>query len=160
MCLLLADFLRDSLTLGAEAQIPLSRELDLVSRFLDIERVRFGDRLRAEFDIADAGSCLVPPLALQPLVENAVTHGIAHLLTGGTIRIEARCSPARLFITITNPCDRDRPTRGGAGVGLANVRGRLRALHADEARVDAVETDGTWRVEVTMPAVVARSDDA
>jgi sensor histidine kinase YesM len=159
MCLLLAGFLRDSLTLGAEANIPLGRELDLVSRFLEVERVRFGDRLRVEIDEGDAADCLVPPLVLQPLVENAVTHGIAHTLSGGTIRITALRTPARLALIVENPCDRDRPKGMGTGVGLANVRRRLRALHGDDARVDAVEQGGTWRVEVMLPADRASEHD-
>jgi two-component system sensor histidine kinase AlgZ len=154
MCLLLADFLRDSLTLGAEARITLGRELELVRRFLEIERVRFGDRLMIDLDDGDASECLVPPLVLQPIVENAVRHGIAHTLSGGTIRVAARRSPVALSIVVESPCDRDRPRRTGTGVGLTNVRGRLRALHGDDARVDAAERDGFWRVEVTMPVTL------
>ncbi len=82
MCLLLGDFLRETLALGSEDRITLSRELALLDRFLAIERVRFGDRLRAELCAGDAGGCCVPPLLLQPIVENAVTHGIAHLIEG------------------------------------------------------------------------------
>jgi two-component system sensor histidine kinase AlgZ len=119
-----------------------------------VERVRFGERLRIDVNAGNAAACLVPPLVLQPLVENAVTHGIAHVLEGGTVRIEARCSPAALSIVVENPCDSDRPSRAGGGVGLSNVRGRLRALHGDDARVDAGERDGVWRVEVTMPVVM------
>jgi hypothetical protein len=79
MCLLLADFLRETLALGARARIPLASELALATRFLAVEQVRFGDRLRVDVQSApDADACLVPPLLLQPLVENAVTHGIAH----------------------------------------------------------------------------------
>src|SRR4051812_29289278 len=81
MCLLLADFLRDTLALGARDRIPLSSELALARRFLAIEQVRFGDRLQVDVAaLADAEACEVPPLLLQPLVENAVTHGIAHVL--------------------------------------------------------------------------------
>jgi two-component system, LytTR family, sensor histidine kinase AlgZ len=153
MCLLLADFLRDSLMLGAEARIPFKQELDLARRFLEVERVRFGERLRLDVNAGNAAACLVPPLVLQPLVENAVTHGIAHVLEGGIVRIAARCSSAVLSIVVENPCDPDRPSRAGGGVGLSNVRARLRALHGDEARVHAGERDGVWRVEVTMPVV-------
>lgn len=152
MCLLLADFLRDTLTVGSEARITLARELELAGRFLEVERVRFGDRLTIHVDAGEAGACLVPPLVLQPIVENAVTHGIAHALGGGTIRIAARRSSTQLFIVVESPCEADRPRRAGGGVGLSNVRGRLRALHGDEARVDAAERDGAWRVELSMPA--------
>ena len=95
MCVLLADFLRDSLALGSEPRIPLARELALAARFLEIERVRFGDRLNVDVHAAGAGDCLVPPLLLQPIVENAVTHGVAHVVSGGTIRVRAARRPVR-----------------------------------------------------------------
>jgi hypothetical protein len=152
MCLLLADFLRDSLALGGEDRITVARELALIDRFLAIERVRFGDRLRAEITPGNAASCLLPPLLLQPLVENAVTHGIAHVLEGGVVRVAADRRDGTLRIVAENPCDPDRPPRRGGGVGLANVRARLRALHGADATVVAGEHDSVWRVEVTMPA--------
>ena len=155
MCMLLADFLRDSLALGSEARITAAREVGLAERFLDIERVRFGDRLRIEVSDAGAGACLVPPLLLQPIVENAVTHGVAHVLAGGTIRIALSRNAGTLTMVVENPCDPDRPRRTGTGLGLANVRARLRALYADDARIGAREEDGVWRVEVSLPAETA-----
>ena len=123
MCLLLAEFLRETLALGSESRITVARELKLVDRFLAVERIRFGDRLDVDLAAdASAATCLVPPLLLQPLVENAVTHGIAHLLERGTIRIAASRTPARLSIVVENPCDPDRPRGTGAGVGVSNVR--------------------------------------
>jgi histidine kinase/histidine kinase/DNA gyrase B/HSP90-like ATPase len=151
MCLLLADFLRDSLALGSAYRITLGRELALAGRFLEIERVRFGNRLQVELASGGADACLVPPLLLQPIVENAVTHGVAHVLAGGTIRIAASRGTATLTIVVENPCDPDRPRRTGTGLGLANVRARLRALHGDNARLSAEEREGVWRVEVSLP---------
>jgi two-component system, LytTR family, sensor histidine kinase AlgZ len=154
MCLLLADFLRDSLAFGAHGRITLARELGLIERFLEIERVRFGSRLRTDIRAGDAGECLLPPLLLQPLVENAVTHGIAHLIDEGVVSVAARRDGSHLRIVVENPCDPERPRRGGAGVGLSNVRARLRTLHGTDATLLTRETEGTWRVEITMPAVV------
>jgi two-component system, LytTR family, sensor histidine kinase AlgZ len=151
MCVLLADFLRDSLALGSEPRIPLRRELALAGRFLEIERVRFGGRLRVELSAQEAEDCLVPPLVLQPIVENAVTHGIAHLVEGGTIRVRASRGTATLTIVADNPCDADRPRGTGTGVGLPNVRARLRALYGDNAHMSAGEAGGLWRVEVSLP---------
>lgn len=156
MCLLLADFLRESLALGSQDRITLGRELKLVERFLEVERVRFGNRLQSEIASGGgAGECVVPPLLLLPLVENAVTHGIAHLLNGGMIRVDVKRRGQRLGILVENPCDRDRPRGGGGGVGLANVRGRLHAMHGDEAQLTAGEQGGMWRVELTLPATEA-----
>jgi LytS/YehU family sensor histidine kinase len=153
MCLLLGDFLRQTLALGGGDRITLSREVGLIENFLAIERVRFGDRLTVSIDAGNAGDCLVPPLLLQPLVENAVTHGIAHLLEGGTVRVAAGRDGGWLRIVIDNPCDPDRPRLGGTGVGLSNVRARLRALHGADATVSAGERDDRWVVEMTLPAV-------
>ena len=155
MCMLLADFLRDSLALGSEDRITAAREVGLAERFLDIERVRFGDRLRIDVSDAGAGPCLVPPLLLQPIVENAVTHGVAHVLAGGTIRIALSRNAGTLTMVVESPCDPDRPRRTGTGLGLANVRARLRALYGDDARIGAREEDGIWRVEVSLPAETA-----
>jgi len=155
MCLLLGDFLRETLALGGEAYIPLARELALIDRFLAIERVRFGDRLRTEISAGDAGSCRVPPLLLQPVVENAITHGLAHLIEGGLLRVWAERTDALLLIRAENPCDPDGPRGAGAGVGLANVRARLRAVHGQAASLTAEARGSTWRVEIVMPAIEA-----
>ena len=93
MCFLMAQFFRKSLTLARERSIPLVEEITLVETFLAIERVRFGDRLRTKFDVAeDVRSVAVPPLMLQPLVENAVHHGVAHLLEGGEVCVSGTAS--------------------------------------------------------------------
>jgi two-component system, LytTR family, sensor histidine kinase AlgZ len=154
MCLLLGDFLRETIALGGESRITVGRELKLVQRFLDVERIRFGDRLDVDVTAsADAEACLIPPLLLQPIVENAVKHGIAHLLERGTVRVAASRTPERLSILIENPCDADRPRGTGTGVGLANVRARLRTLYGAEAAVSTSEEEGKWRVELSFPAI-------
>jgi len=152
MCLLLGDFLRLSLKLGARDRIRLEEELGLVERFLGIEQVRFGDRLTGEVTAgADVAGCGVPALLLQPLVENAVRHGIAELVEGGTIEVRAGRQGDRVSITVENPCDPARRGREGAGVGLANVRGRLATAYGGEARVTATERDGRFSVELSIP---------
>ena len=95
----------------------------------------------------------MPPLLLQPIAENAVRHGIAHVLEGGVIRVRAERSDGVLRVVAENPCDPDRPRSRGAGVGLANVRERLRALHGAEATLNTGEQEAVWRVEVILPAV-------
>jgi Histidine kinase len=152
MCLLLGDFLRETLALGGEDRISVVRELKLAERFLAVERIRFGDRLDVDIE-ADPGTEheLIPPLLLQPIVENAVTHGIAHMLERGTIRITATRAAARLSLLVENPCDPDRPRRTGSGVGLSNVRARLTAMHGVDAAVRTSEQNGTWTVELSFP---------
>jgi two-component system, LytTR family, sensor histidine kinase AlgZ len=151
MCLLLADFLRETLALGARARIPLASELALARRFLAVEQVRFGSRLQVEIDPGDTENCEVPPLVLQPLVENAVTHGVAHVLDGGVVRIRAERRVASLVVTVDNPCDRDRPPGRGTGLGLRNVRERLETAYGSDAFLRAEETDGRFIVRVEMP---------
>ena len=152
MCLLLGEFLRNTLDVSTRQKIPIVDELALAERFLSIEQVRFGSRLRVERRVdADASACLVPPLLLQPLVENAVTHGIAHLLEGGLIRVDISRRNGQLSIVIENPCDADAPSSRSGGMGLANVRGRLDAMFGREARIDARAEAGQFRVELQLP---------
>jgi LytS/YehU family sensor histidine kinase len=152
MALLLGDFLRDSLRVGGRERIPLGEELRLLRQFLDIEHVRFGDRLRVTWAVSDdTHACELPPLLLQPLVENAVTHGIAHLLEGGDVRIRAERRGGRLYVGVENPCDPDRPKRRGAGVGLDNVRRRLETAFGAEAAAQSSERAGVFTVDLVMP---------
>jgi two-component system sensor histidine kinase AlgZ len=154
MCLLLADFLRETLALGSRERIALSAELALVRKFLAIEQVRFGDRLHVDIDAAGAGETPVPPLLVQPLAENAVTHGIAHMIDGGVVRIRAERRVATLVITVENPCDPDRPAGRGTGLGLTNVRERLASAYGSDGFLQAEERDGRFvvKVEIPMPA--------
>jgi two-component system, LytTR family, sensor histidine kinase AlgZ len=159
MCLLLSDFMRTSLAVGSRAHIPLSEELKISQGFLDIEKVRFGDRLDVRFTV-DAGcrDCLVPPLLIQPLIENAVTHGIAPMVEGGSISIEARQDAGAVQIVIDNPYDSESTRQAGTGVGMRNVRERLRNLFAESARLDVVQDGRHFRVGLRFPCV--RSRDA
>jgi LytS/YehU family sensor histidine kinase len=156
LCILLGDFLRRSLTLGTRDRVSLSEELSLAEDLLAIEKVRFGARLRYESRVEEAvRDWPVPPLVLQPLVENAVTHGIAQCLDGGTVRVEARNHGGRLRVVIDNPCDADGPRRKGTGIGLENVKRRLAALYGREAGLSTVAEGGMFHVEVEIPAAPA-----
>ena len=161
MCFLLAEFFRGSLKFGAHKSISVAQELALVEAFLAIEQVRFGERLRVHIDAQDQARALaVPALLLQPLVENAVHHGIAHLIEGGDVTISAQLRDGRLALAVTNACDPDRPTAGGTGVGLANVRGRIEALFGRLARVEVDSTAEQFRVLILLPAIPAESTSA
>jgi hypothetical protein len=153
VCVLLADFLRRSLALGARERVALSEELALAQDLLAIEKVRFGDRLRFAPKVEEAAlSGQVPPLLLQPLVENAVTHGIAQCLEGGTVSLEAQRRGERLLLAIENPCDADAPPRKGTGIGIENVRRRLETLYGREAELRLRPEGSSFRVEVELPA--------
>jgi two-component sensor histidine kinase len=154
MCIKLSDFLRTTLKLGEKQDITLADELALVKAYLEVEQVRFGARLRVEIEAdADCNHCVVPSLLLQPLVENAVKHGIAGLVEGGTIRVEAHCSHGLLQIKIYNQFDPDSPAPSRHGLGLRNVRDRLRALYENRARVDTTATSDRFVVELEIPCL-------
>ncbi len=161
MCESLGDFLRRTLALGAREAVTLEEELSLVERYFAIERVRFGSRLSVEQSIAPAAErCLVPPLLLQPLVENAVKHGIAERLQGGTIRLAAAVDAGALRLSVENDVDEDHDAKPGQGVGLENVRRRLDVVSARDARLDTVRANGTFRVTLTLPARPAEREAA
>ena len=118
MCLLLAEFLRTTLRVSTQESITLADELTLADRFLSIEQVRFGQRLQVERRIDDGvAECRVPPLVLQPLLENAVAHGIAGLIDGGTIRLDITRRDGRVSIAVENPRDPDALPRQRRGRG-------------------------------------------
>ncbi len=159
MCAALASFLRQSLRVGDLERHPLAAELALAESYLAVERVRFGERLTVERSV-DAGAerCEVPPLLLQPLVENAVRHGIAQRLEGGAVTIAARLDGDRLVLAVENPCDPDRPERRAEGLGLANVR---RRLATELGRAGSLAVDARrdrFRATVTLPARLPEAD--
>ncbi|MFH1573600.1 MAG: histidine kinase, partial [Acidobacteriota bacterium] len=152
MCLRLSEFLRSSLALADRGRIPLSEELAMARNYLEIEQVRFGPRLAVELSIASgAEACLVPPLLLQPLIENAVKHGVASLLDGGTIAIQAVRTGDTLRVKVENPCDAEAPQGRPAGVGLDNIRKRLRTLHGSDGRIDIARQAGKFSVILSIP---------
>jgi len=161
MCLLLADFLRLTLGMGEKTVIPFSEELDLLEKFMAIEKVRFGARLRMEETIDDqAKRCIIPALLLQPLLENAVSHGIASMEDGGLIRLEASVRDGRLAILVENDRDEEAPSRKRNGVGLKNVRSRLEARYGAEATFRADAEEDKFRVTMSLPAEFASEESA
>ena len=134
MCIRLADFLRQSLRFGARDSISVRQEVELMASYLEVERFRFGNRLRPSLQVGeDCSELQVPPLILQPLVENAVGHGIGQLLEGGSVEIEVRCREEHLQITVENDCEARPSSKRGEGIGLENVRQRLAARYGDRA---------------------------
>jgi LytS/YehU family sensor histidine kinase len=152
MCLLLADFLRDTLRLGAAQKISLQEELTIVERYLSIEQVRLGARLTVCKEMSQVAlTAKVPALILQPLVENAVLHGIGHLLDGGTITIAAERLNSMLVVRVANPCDADRPRHRRSGVGLSLVQQRLQSQFGSAGRLEVGEERGVFIATVSLP---------
>jgi two-component system, LytTR family, sensor histidine kinase AlgZ len=153
MCILLAEFLRMTLGLGEKNIIPLGEELALLHRFLAIEKVRFGARLQMSEDIGqECKAMLVPALLLQPLVENAVTHGIANLPDGGSIRLVARTQDGRLSILVENTFDAESTPARRNGMGLENIRRRLESRYANDAQMHISANNGQFQVNLSLPA--------
>jgi sensor histidine kinase YesM len=152
MCITLADFLRSTLGLGEKAAIPLEEEIALIHRFLTVEKVRFGQRLNVEEDIDPSTlSYMIPPLLLQPLVENAVIHGVANMPKGGTVKIVAKNGDGRLDILVENDFDPDYRPKRSKGIGIPNVRERL-ARYGKDSIFDADIFEHRFRVRLSLPA--------
>ena len=152
MCIKLSDFLRSTLSLGDKTSISFKDELALAKAYLDVEQVRFGARLRTSFQAdPNCNGCIVPPLFLQPLVENAVKHGVAGMVDGGIIEVAACCQDGWLRVKVENDYDPEAPPAVRHGLGLQNVRSRLRALYENQARLDTDLTTGRFVVQVELP---------
>jgi len=153
MCVLLGDFLRLTLGLGEKTSVRLSEELELLEKYMAIEKVRFGARLTMHEKIQEESkACLLPPLLLQPLVENAVKHGIASLPEGGDVRLAVQRQNGRLAILVENSWDPEAPPRRSGGLGLKNVQQRLEARYGKDANL-RVNTEGErFQVTLSIPA--------
>jgi sensor histidine kinase YesM len=155
----LSRFLRSSLNADPGELIPLEEELSLTEEYLDIESVRFGERLNVEVDCsADACLAKIPSFLVQPLVENAIKHGVARSKTATEISITGTVSDDQLIIRVANciigePSGND-PAAGG--VGLANVRSRLDAVYGKAASLAAGVEDGRYVATITIPAAISR----
>lgn len=146
----LADLLRYSLDHAGRQCVPLEEEMDMLALYLGIERARFPDRMAFTLALADdARRAAVPMLALQPLAENAVRHGIARNATGGAIDIDARRVGERLRIRMRNSGALD--AAHVEGIGLNNTRARLHALHGTGATLSLASVDGGVVAELDLP---------
>ena len=148
----LAELFRASLR-EIRARIRLEEELDITRTYARIERLRLGDRLRLEWRLETLpGEALVPALVLQPLVENAVYHGIERLAGGGTIVIRGTSDGRHVELTVENPVDVTRPGRaGGSRIGLDNVLQRLELTFPGEGTLRWSEEDGRFTATLRFP---------
>ena len=127
--------------------------MQLARTYLDVEQIRFGARLKVEMDVDEACTdCLVPPLVLQPLIENAVKHGIATLVEGGTIIVEGHVTDGQLEVSVENSFDPDSPVSAPHGLGLRNVRSRLETRFGGAATAHhAFAENNQFRAEMSVP---------
>ena len=154
----IGELLRNTLDNDASAEIPLSQELAFIDQYLAIEQTRLGGRLRVVTAISEeTRGAIVPSMLLQPLVENAVRHGVAPLIEGGTISIESALQDNQLLMTIRNSGPRTGhavPPNGESskGIGLANTAARLKTLYGDKQRFSLRSQDeGGCEVTLELP---------
>ncbi len=146
----LSELFRYALTSTQEA-VPLREELDLAERYLAIEKVRFGDRLRLEWSVDESTlDAKLPPLILQPLVENAVKHGVEPSESGATIRISTKRRRDVVILKVTNTVPSGSGARGN-GLALNNVRDRLRLLHDLQGNFRYALVDGVFQTRLEIP---------
>lgn len=156
MVLNLSEFFRASLAVDPLEDVRLADEIALQQLYLEIERVRFPDRLSVSVELPETlGGALVPSLILQPLVENAVKHGVARSERETRIDIRAATAGERLLLSVSDDASKvaaPQPARNGTGIGLDNVRNRLRVRYGDDFRLEtAAGGERGFRVELELP---------
>lgn len=146
MIALLGDFLRLTIDANGTQEVTLEKEIEFLKCYLEIEQIRFQDRLKVEIDLApETRSAIVPNLILQPLVENAIKHGISKKMSAEKIVIEAKQDGAHLQIKVENDGHVISENGNGLiknGIGLANTRERLHQLFKDDFRLDLAPLEG------------------
>ena len=147
----LSDLFRHALSEGSDS-VTLSDEIALAQRYLAIEQLRFGERIEVQWVLDPAASAaLLPPLLLQPLVENAVRHGVEPSASGAQIRISTQRRGDSVVIKVTNTVPAG-PGEPGLGEALANVRDRLHLLHDVQGQFQSGLRDGVYQVRIEVPA--------
>jgi hypothetical protein len=151
----LSGFLRATLDAREGGMVRLEDELDMIEAYLDVERVRFDDRLEVRIVLpTDLRSAQVPPLLIQPLVENAMKYGVAPARRLVVVEIEAAIDGGDLLVTVRDDGEGAADVTGGGGVGLANVRERLALSYGASARLEAgPQPQGGYRAQVRLPAI-------
>ena len=146
----LAELFRVAIT-DSGASVTLAEEVELARRYLAIEQIRFGERLTVTWDLdPEADAARMPPLLLQPLVENAVRHGVEPSAEGGVIRVRTRVKHGRAVISIANSVP-ESVSQPGNGIALKNVRERLRLMHDVAGHFDARRGPDAFHVQVVVP---------
>jgi signal transduction histidine kinase len=152
----LSDLLRYVLDSSTDQEVKLKRELEFIERYLTIEQVRFQDRLQVRIDVdSDTLDAMVPTLVLQPIVENAIRHGIASRVAATTVTVAAREDQGALRLRVSDDGPGFSGTAGarrGTGVGISNTRRRLTQLYGDRASIDVEDTSPSGAtVTITLP---------
>jgi two-component system sensor histidine kinase AlgZ len=154
----LADLFRHSFSDNVRL-VPFADELDLSRRYLSIEALRLGDRLKVEWNVdAVPPDALIPPLTLQPLLENSIYHGIEPSIEGGSVKVRATLEGPLVKIEIENPIPTTRhAARAGNRMALKNIQLRIEGLYPEQGRVTAQAVGNTFHVEIVLPLQVSKA---
>jgi len=154
----MADLFRMAMK-DSEELVPLSKEVELARQYLAIETLRLGERLTVRWDTQDMpADALIPPLILQPLLENAVYHGIEPLSEGGTIEVRLYRDGKELHLQVRNPAQRAaQPRPNGNKMALANIRERLALLFDVEAQYEVESDANSYQVHILIPYVKGKA---
>ena len=149
----LSDFLRGTLKKEDQQSVPLQEEIAYLELYLDIEKVRFGHRLETQIEISElALQALIPPMILQPLVENAIKFGLYDTIDAVTISIQASIVNHDLVVTVSNPFDENSlPSGKGTGFGLSYIQRRLFLLFGRTGLLNSSSKDQLFRATLTIP---------
>lgn len=152
MVLLLSDFLRGTLRTAGQSWISLADEIKYLSMYFDIERVRFGHRLVVDMQFEEGADLLkIPPLLVQPLVENAVKYGLYGTLGEVKISLHFQKQSNYLLVTVENPFDAQDSGQGGTGFGLSSVERRLFLIYGRTDLLEKSATNGLFQVQLKIP---------
>lgn len=154
MIIKLSEFMRHSLNLGTDTMNSLNDELYNAGLYLDIEKVRFSDRLKIDKQInIECGELMLPSMILQPILENAVKHGVNTMLTSCTIAMKADCDDSFLVITVKNNFDPDAVPRKGTGTGLSNVQKRMAAIYGRNDLLSYKSDADVFEIRLRVPVL-------
>lgn len=151
MVIKLSSFLRYSLKHKQNQLVTIDQEIDHIRLYLEIEKVRFGDKLQADFNIEDCKNCLIPNMILQPLYENAIKYGVYETTTQVEIKTVAYRAKDQLVFTVSNNFDPDAIVKKGEGIGLLNIRRRLGLVYGDSTLLSVKNENQIFTVTLILP---------
>ncbi len=158
MLLHLADLLRAAISMQAQDLVPLKEELNFISSYVSLEKMRLGERLQVSFDVEDeANGVLVPHMILQPIVENAILHGAAACREGGWVNVECKTEGKSISLRVLNSVG-SQTTAKSSGLGLKNTRAKLQNLFDDEATLYFAVQDGIATTQLIFPVIRAAQE--
>jgi len=154
MLVKLSDYLRYSISTGNSNMTTLGKEIENITRYLEIEKVRFGSKLQYNFDFTNEQlDCTIPPMILQPLYENAVKHGVYESTSEINIQTKTWIENGFLNFRITNNFEPGVPSRKGAGMGIKNIKERLRLTYKSDQLLQTQKHEGVFEVLLTIPQI-------